>query len=178
VLFVVASLFAIALPVYVLGALFQWTFGLQLGWLPAAGTDSGIRSWVLPALVLAIPSLAYAARLLRDSLRREMREPYVKVAATKGLSRRRVVGRHALRNALPPVVTFLALDFGVLLGGAVIVEALFDVRGMGFTMVEAVRDRDNPVIIGASLVLILAFLLVNLAADLAVAGLDPRARRR
>jgi oligopeptide transport system permease protein len=177
VLVTVATLAAIGLPVYVLGSLLQWTLGFQLGWLPAAGTDGGFRSWILPACVLAIPSLAYAARLLRDGLRREMREPYTTVAATKGIGRRRVILTHALRNASIPVVTFLGLDFGVLIGGAIVVEALFDVHGMGFTIVDAVRQHDNPVIIGASLVLILVFLVVNLAVDLVVAALDPRVRR-
>lgn len=174
----VSTLAAVALPVYVIGVLAQWTLAVRLGWLPVAGTDDGLQSWLLPAAVLAIPSLAYVARLLRETLRQELREPYVAVATAKGLTRSRVVGRHAMRNALPPVVTFIALDFGVLLGGAIVIEALFDIRGMGFTVVEAIRDRDHPVVIGASLVLVLVFLLANLAGDLVVAALDPRARRR
>ena len=168
VLVTVSTLAAIALPVYVVGLLAQWTLGVEWGWVPVAGTDSGLRSWLLPAAVLAIPSLAYVTRLLRESLRQELREPYVVVATTKGLPRRSVVGRHAMRNALPPVVTFIALDFGVLMGGAIVVEALFDIRGIGFTMVEAIRDRDHPVIIGASLVLIVVFLVANLVGDLVV----------
>jgi ABC-type dipeptide/oligopeptide/nickel transport system permease component len=178
VLVTVTTLAAIATPVYVLALLFQWTFGLQLEWLPAAGTEHGFRSWVLPAVVLAVPSLAYVARLTRDNLRHELRQPYTHVAESRGLSRRQVVERHALRNAMVPVVTFVGLDFGVLLGGAVVVEALFDIRGMGFTIVEAVRDSDHTVVIGASLVMIAAFLLVNLVVDVVVAGLDPRVRRR
>ena len=175
-LIVVSTTVLVAIPFYVLGTALQYMLGLHWQLLPISGVDEGFRSWILPAVVLALPSLAYVTRLTRSSLDDTEHQGYVEMATAKGLSPTRVAMNHRARNALVPVVTFLAVECGALLAGALFVETLFNINGMGQVLVKSIAQRDANVVVGCTLVFVAGFLLVNLLADLLVGGLDPRVR--
>ncbi|SNT12058.1 peptide/nickel transport system permease protein/oligopeptide transport system permease protein [Actinomadura meyerae] len=167
----------IAVPVFVLGYAAQLLFGLHWQIFPTAGTDEGWPvSYLLPGIVLGSLGLSYVARLTRTSLSENLRADYVRTANAKGLSRARVVGRHALRNSLIPVVTYLGVDFGNLMGGAVVTEGIFNLPGIGQQVFQSIQLKEGPVVVGAVTVLVLIFLLVNLVVDLLYGVLDPRIR--
>jgi peptide/nickel transport system permease protein/oligopeptide transport system permease protein len=167
----------IAVPVFVLGYAAQLLFGLHWQIFPTAGTDEGWPvSYLLPGVVLGSLGLSYVARLTRTSLAENLRADYVRTANAKGLSRARVVGRHALRNSLIPVVTYLGVDFGNLMGGAVVTEGIFNLPGIGQQVFQSIQLKEGPVVVGAVTVLVLIFLLVNLVVDLLYGVLDPRIR--
>ncbi|MFF1904544.1 ABC transporter permease [Kitasatospora sp. NPDC058218] len=182
-LVLVSTLFVISIPVFVTGFVLQLLLGVKLktdygvDFFPVSFNDEdGLRAYLLPAFVLASTSLAYAARLTRTSLMETMRADYVRTAVAKGLKRRRVIGRHALRNALIPIVTFLGVDLGGLMGGAVITESIFNVHGIGGLLARAVYQKQGTIIIGVVTLLVLVYLLTNLLVDLLYAVLDPRIR--
>lgn len=166
-------LFGISMPVYWLGIMLIVVFSIWLQWLPAAGAE-GPASIVLPTITLASFSVALVARMTRSSMLEVLRRDYVLTARAKGLSERRVIYRHAIRNALIPVITVVGLQFGNLLGGAVLTESVFGWPGMGLLLVESIFSRDYPMVQG--IVLVFAFLvaMVNLAVDLLYALVDPR----
>ncbi|NVI87912.1 ABC transporter permease [Actinomadura sp. BRA 177] len=167
----------IAVPVFVLGYTAQLLFGLHWQIFPTAGTDEGWPvSYLLPGIVLGSLGLSYVARLTRTSLAENLRADYVRTANAKGLSRARVVGRHALRNSLIPVVTYLGVDFGNLMGGAVVTEGIFNLPGIGQQVFQSIQLKEGPVVVGAVTVLVLIFLLANLVVDLLYGVLDPRIR--
>lgn len=167
----------IAVPVFVLGYTAQLLFGLHWQIFPTAGTDEGWpMSYLLPGIVLGSLGLSYVARLTRTSLSENLRADYVRTANAKGLPRARVVGRHALRNSLIPVVTYLGVDFGNLMGGAVVTEGIFNLPGIGQQVFQSIQLKEGPVVVGAVTVLVLIFLLVNLVVDLLYGVLDPRIR--
>jgi peptide/nickel transport system permease protein/oligopeptide transport system permease protein len=167
----------IAVPVFVLGYTAQILFGLHWKIFPTAGTDDGWpMSYLLPGMVLGSLGLSYVARLTRTSLAENLRADYVRTANAKGLSRARVVGRHALRNSLIPVVTYLGVDFGNLMGGAIVTEGIFNLPGIGQQVFQSIQLKEGPVVVGAVTVLVLIFLLVNLVVDLLYGLLDPRIR--
>jgi ABC-type dipeptide/oligopeptide/nickel transport system permease component len=151
-------------------------FALTLRWLPATG-EGGPDHLILPAIALGWSFAAILARLMRSSLIDVMRSDYILTARAKGLSGGTVLRVHALRNALIPVVTILGIQFGVLLGGAVVVESVFARRGVGRLLVEGILNRDFPMVQGIVLILVLIFLLVNLTVDILYGVLDPRLRR-
>ncbi len=130
-LVLVSTTLVVAIPVFVLGYLAQKLLAVELGWFPVVGIREGWRSYFLPAIVLGSLSLCYVARLARASLIEAMRADYVRTARAKGLPERRVVGVHALRNSLIPVVTFLGVDLGSLLSGAIVTEGIFNLPGIG-----------------------------------------------
>jgi ABC-type dipeptide/oligopeptide/nickel transport system permease component len=170
----------IAIPVFWLGLMLQILFGLKfrgtfLG-LPISGVTDGWKSYVLPSITLASAVTAVTARLTRTTMLEVMRQDYVRTAAAKGLSRRSVVFKHALRNALIPVVTNIGLDFGTLIGGAILTETVFAWPGVGRQVYFAIIAHDNPVIIGSTIVFVFAFMIVNLIVDISYAVLDPRIR--
>lgn len=168
---------AFAIPVFVLAYTAQIQFGVELGWFPVAGTAAGWpTAYVLPAAVLSLMGLAATARLTRSSLIESLSSDYVRTATAKGLSRQRVVVRHALRNSIIPVVTFLGIEFGALMGGAVIVEGIFNLPGLGNQVFKAIGAQNGPVVVGISTLLVLVFLFVNLLVDLLYAVLDPKVR--
>jgi ABC-type dipeptide/oligopeptide/nickel transport system permease component len=167
---------AVSLPVYVLATAMQYAFGLKWRLFPISGTDGGIRSWILPAVALAIPSLAFITRLVGGGLRESLRQGYVEMAVAKGASRARVVTRHVLKNSLVPVIVYLGVDFAGLLGGALFIESIFNIPGLGNATVRAISQRDNTVVLGVTTLFILTFVVVNLAADLVAAVIDPRLR--
>lgn len=176
-LVLVTTTAVVSIPVFVLGYVGQLVVGVELGWLPIAGTRDGWpMSYVMPAFVLAATSTAYAARLLRTSLVENLRADYVRTATSKGLKRSRVVGRHTLRNSLIPVVTFVGADFGVMMGGAIITEGIFNLPGIGREVFRAILAQEGTVVVGIVTVLIMVFIISNLIVDLLYGVLDPRIR--
>jgi oligopeptide transport system permease protein len=167
----------IAIPSFVLAYSAQLLFGLKLGWFPTAGTDDGWPySYLLPGILLGSLSLAYIARLTRTSLVENGRSDYVRTAVAKGLSRRRVLVRHTLRNSLVPVVTYLGVDLGNLMAGAIIIEGIFNLPGIGQQIFLAIQIKDGPTVVGISTFLVMIYLLANLVVDVLYGVLDPRIR--
>ncbi len=167
------ALFGISLPVFWLGLMLMLLFSVHLRWLPAGGYGTPVHL-VLPTVTLAAFSVAIIARMTRSSLLEVLGQDYVRTAWAKGLSSRAVVLRHALKNALIPVVTVIGLQFGGLLGGAILTETVFAWPGMGRLLVGAIVARDYPVVQGVVLVFAALFTLVNLAVDVLYAYVDPR----
>jgi peptide/nickel transport system permease protein len=166
-------LFGVSMPVYWLGLMLIVVFAINLRWLPAAGSqDPG--AWIMPTLTLAAFSVALIARMTRSTMLEVLRADYVRTAQAKGLAEVVVVYVHALRNALLPVVTVVGLQFGTLLGGAVLTETVFGWPGMGQLLVESIFSRDYPVVQGIVLTFSTLFILVNLAVDVLYAYIDPR----
>lgn len=175
------SLLGVSAPTFVSGLLLQWLFAYRLRLLPLDGFGESIgehvRSLVLPAVTLGIFGAAYYTRLVRDEMIDQLSQDYVRTARAKGLSGAAVVVRHALRNALMPIVTVLGLELGTLVGGAIVTEQLFRWPGLGSLSVGAMLDRDGPVIMGCVIVTSLAVVLSTIAVDFAYVLLDPRVRR-
>ncbi len=165
----------VSLPLFWLGLLLILVFSFQLSWFPPAGSE-GIRSLVLPSLTLGLVSAGVIARLTRASLREVLVEDYIRTARAKGLPNRIVYLRHALRNALLPVVTMLGLQFGAMLAGAVVTETVFSRPGLGRLVVSAILWKDYPLVQGIVLCMAAMYVLVNLLVDLLAAWLDPRIR--
>lgn len=175
-LVLVSTTLAVSVPIFVSGYLAQSIFSIELDIFPVGGIQAGFYSYLLPGIVLAVVSLAYVARLTRTTLSETLREDYIKTAQAKGLSRGRVVGRHALRNALIPVVTFIGLDLAALLGGAIITETVFNIPGMGLTLVRAIGTRDHAIVVGFTIAAVVVYLVASLIIDLLYGTLDPRIR--
>jgi ABC-type dipeptide/oligopeptide/nickel transport system permease component len=187
---------ASAIPVFVLGFMLQWLFAVypnKQGWPDWAklrtqgiGPDSWTfffiptgeqwRYLILPAITLASVSTALAARMTRGSMLEVMRADYMRTARAKGLSERTVVLRHGMRNAMLPVVTLIGIDFGTVIGASVLTETTFSWPGIGSQIANAVTQRDLPVILGLTLVVVLAFAIINLLVDISYAWFDPRIR--
>lgn len=175
-LVLVGTLAVIAIPVFVLGYLAQIIFGVELGWAPVNASRGTFTQLILPATVLGALSLAYIARLTRTSLNENLRAEYVKTATAKGLPRTRVIGRHALRNSLIPVITYLGIDLGALMGGAIITEGIFNIPGIGRSVFQGILRSDGAVVVGITTFLVLIFMISNLVVDVMYAWLDPRIR--
>ncbi|MGZ8376462.1 MAG: ABC transporter permease [Gemmatirosa sp.] len=165
----------ISFPVYWVGLLLILLFSVQLRWLPASGYG-GVEYLVLPALALGMRSIAFLARVTRSAMLEVLNSDFVRTARAKGLGEGGVTMRHALRNALIPVVTVLGLDFGYYLTGSILTETIFSWPGLGRYVVNAIGRRDLPAIQGAVLFLSAVFVLVNLVTDVAYAKTDPRVR--
>jgi ABC-type dipeptide/oligopeptide/nickel transport system permease component len=153
-------------------------FAVRLGWFPAAGgvSDHGAHALILPAFALSLSFGALITRMVRSTMLEVMGEDYIRTARAKGLASVSVYGGHAFRNALIPVITVIGLQFGMVLGGAVLTETIFNIPGLGRLLVEAASRRDYPLIQGVVLVTALAFVLVNLFVDLCYAMVNPRVR--
>lgn len=175
-IFSVATAVGVSTPAFWLGYLLILLFAVQLNWLPAAG-KSDWRSLVLPVLSIAPGLAAVTARLVRGNMIETLGEKYVRTARAKGLPERVILGRHALPNAIGPVLAVAALQFGLLLEGATVIETVFAWPGIGRLLVNAVLDRDFPVVQGSVLFLAVIFVLANLASDIAQAVIDPRVRQ-
>lgn len=165
----------VSVPVFVLGVLLQ-VVALKTELLPIAGLDDGLKSYILPGFVLASVSAAYLARLQRTALLETLNADYVRTARAKGLRERRVIFNHAWRNALIPVVTYLGLDLGTYLGGAILTETVFSINGIGSTLAQSVLNQDNQLVLGISSFIVIVYLVANLLVDIGYAALDPRIR--
>ncbi len=187
----ISTVLVISVPVFVLGVLVQIASGLWIGiwltergapdWLTAAfsvsyQTDHPWASLFVPGVVLGAFSLGFIARLTRTSLIEILRADYVRTARAKGLRRSRVVGVHGLRNALIPVITYIGIDIGALMGGALVTEGIFNIPGVGGLVFRSVRAGETPVVIAVATLLTLVFLIASLLVDLLYAVLDPRIR--
>lgn len=174
-LFMGVSLLGVSMPIFWSALLFQYVFAMQLKWLPVAGFYSW-KHLIMPAVVLGWSSAGVIARLTRSSLLEVMRNDYIRTARAKGLRESGVIVRHALKNALIPVVTIMAIQVASLLSGAVITEAIFGIPGVGRISVDAIQSRDMPLLQGSVLFATALVILGNLVADLLYAVLDPRIR--
>jgi len=169
------ALLGVSFPVFWTGLLFIWLFGVMLNWLPVSGQGS-LRHLVMPAATLGWYGGGILTRLTRSGMLEVLRQEYVTTARAKGLAEHAVLVRHALRNALIPVITVATLQFGSLLGGAVVVETVFARDGLGRFLVTGILQKDFPVVQGAVLLVALMYTLVNLAADISYSFVDPRIR--
>lgn len=171
------TILAVSVPIFVASFTAQVLLGVKLHLVPVAGTQAGWpESYLVPGFVLALFSLATVSRLTRASLLETLSKEYVYAAVAKGLPRWWVVLKHALRNSIIPVVTYLGIDLGFLLSGAVVVEGVFNLPGVGLLIFNAIQDKDGTVVVGVATLFVLVFLLGNLAVDVLYAVLDPRVR--
>lgn len=171
------TLLIISVPIFVVGFLMQYFVGIRLGWLrPTVSGEAPWNELLLPAIVLGTVSLAYIMRLTRTSVVENTHADYVRTALAKGLPKRRVVTVHLLRNSMIPVVTYLGIDIGALMGGAIVTERIFNVHGVGGTLYQAINRGEAPTIVSIVTILVIIYLFANLFVDLLYAVLDPRIR--
>jgi oligopeptide transport system permease protein len=170
----VSTLVLISIPVFVIGSLAQLIFGVRLGWFPVTATHGTFYELILPAFVLASLSVAYVARLMRANLVENLRADYVRTARAKGLSNARTVGVHTLRNSLIPVITYIGIDLGALMGGAIVTERIFNINGVGNFLYRSINQKDGVAVVGTITMLVLVFLFANLIVDILYGVLDPR----
>jgi peptide/nickel transport system permease protein/oligopeptide transport system permease protein len=174
-LFTSMSLFGISMPVFWLGLMLVVIFSIVLHWLPAGGTGSW-KHIILPSFTLAAFVVAFITRMTRASMMEALSQDYTTTARSKGLKEQVVIVKHALKNALIPIITVVGLQFGLLLGGAVLTETVFAWPGIGRLIVDSILARDYPVIQGTILIFGLLYILVNLVVDIIYAFIDPRIR--
>ncbi|GIF53479.1 oligopeptide transport system permease protein [Asanoa ferruginea] len=171
------TLLVVGLPIIVLAPVAQLIFGVKLGWFPTtAGARPSLYGLILPALVLGAASTATVLRLTRASVAENVRADYVRTARAKGLSARRVVAVHVLRNSMIPVITLIGVDLGNLMAGAIVTEGVFNIPGVGSKLLQGIQTEDGPLVVGFVSVLVVVFLVTNLLVDLLYAVLDPRIR--
>jgi oligopeptide transport system permease protein len=170
----VSTLLLISIPIFVIASFAQLIFGVRLGWFPVTATQGTFYSLIMPAFVLASVSIAYVARLMRTNLAENLRADYVRTGHAKGLSQSRVVGVHTLRNSLIPVITYIGIDVGALMGGAVVTERVFNINGVGSYLYRSITTKDGTSVVGIITFLVLVYLLVNLFVDVLYGFLDPR----
>jgi ABC-type dipeptide/oligopeptide/nickel transport system permease component len=175
-LVLVSTTVLVSIPVFVLGFLAQYVFGFKLRWFPIAGVADGWVSYLLPGLVLAALSMAYVARLTRTAMLEAFSADYIRTARAKGVGQTRIVLRHAFRNSLIPVITFIGADIGSLLGGAIVTESVFNLPGLGRAIFDAVRSQQGPVVVGIVTMMVFFYIFFNLLADVLCAVADPRIR--
>jgi len=169
------SLLGVSIPNFCLGPIFILFFSMWLGWFPVSGNDE-MSSIILPAFTLATAMAAILARLIRSSVLEILHEDYVRTARSKGLSEANIILRHVLPNALLPVITVVGIQFGTLLGGAVITEMVFSWPGIGQLTIESIQRRDYPVVQACIIVISVSYVLVNVFTDLLYGFVDPRIR--
>lgn len=167
------ALLGVSIPGFWLGLMLVLLFSLHLGWLPAYGIG-GLQYYILPCIANAFPGIAAQSRQTRSSMLEVIRSDYVTTARSKGMSERSVIYRHALPNALIPVITVIGNGFGMMLAGTVVIESVFSIPGVGTYMTNAIAQRDYPVIEGSVIILAILFSLIMLAVDLIYAFVDPR----
>lgn len=172
---VVFALLMASIPAFWLGMLLMLLFSLQLGWFPSSGYE-GMRWLILPAITLGCINCATIMRMTRSSMLEVIRQDFIRTARAKGAAEKRVIFRHALKNAIIPVITVVGNAFGSSLGGAVVTETVFGLPGMGTQIVTSIRQKDNPVVLASVIVIAAAFSLVNLAVDILYTYVDPRIR--
>ncbi len=172
----VFTLLAYAMPSFWLGILFMLLFAVKLGWLPAEGTVGGFASIILPAMTLGIGNAALTTRMMRSSMLEVIRQDYITQLRSRGLPEKEIIFKHALKNAILPVITVIGLDIGWFVGGAVVVETVFAWPGLGMLITQSILNTDFPVVQGCILVLAFFVIAGNLVADILYAVVDPRVR--
>jgi len=175
---VVLSLVGVSMPNFWLGLLLSLLFALKLGWLPSQGMGTGffplLRSIVLPAITLGTGVAATVVRMTRSSMLEVIRQDYIFTARSKGITEKEVTRKHMFKNALIPIITAVGLEFGILLGGAMLTETVFSWPGLGRLMVDSITRKDIPMVLGAVIFMAIMFSIVNLAVDIIYAFVDPR----
>ncbi len=171
----IAALLGVAMPNFWLGLMLILFFSVGLGWLPSGGFG-GWKSLILPSITLGTGAAAIITRMTRSSMLEVIRQDYIRTARAKGVSEKKVINKHALKNALIPVITVVGLQFGYLLGGAVLTETVYSWPGVGRMMVEAIRSKDTPIVLAAVLFLATTFSIVNLFVDILYGFVDPRVK--
>ena len=169
------ALFGVSMPNFWLGIMLILLFAAGLGWFPSSG-DKGLISLVLPAITLSANSLATITRMTRSSMLETIRQDYIRTARAKGLRENVVIIHHALRNAMIPVITSVGLQFGFALSGAVLVETVFSWPGIGRLLVDAIKLKDTPLVLGVVVIMAVSFTIINLVIDILYAFFDPRIR--
>lgn len=172
---VIFALLMASIPAFWLGMLLMLLFSLNLGWLPSSGYE-GVKWLILPSITLGFINCATIMRMTRSSMLEVVRQDFIRTARAKSATEKRVVFRHALKNAIIPVITVVGTAFGSSLGGAVVTETVFGLPGMGTQIITAIRQKDNPVVLASVIVIALAFSLVNLIVDILYTYVDPRIR--
>lgn len=172
----VFTLLAYAMPSFWLGILFMLLFAVKLGWLPIEGTTGGFASIILPAMTLGIGNAALTTRMMRSSMLEVIRQDYITQLRSRGLPEKEIIYRHALKNAILPVITVIGLDIGWFIGGSVVVETVFSWPGIGMLITTSISNSDFPVVQGCILVLAFFVIAGNLLADILYAYVDPRVR--
>jgi peptide/nickel transport system permease protein len=168
------ALIGVSMPSFALGPLLIIVFAIQHPWFPVSGRDAGFKSIVLPSVTMGLALAAILTRMIRVSLAEELSQLYVTTAVAKGVTRTKAIFRHALKNALIPVITILALQFGSLLTGAIITEQIFSWPGLGRLLIQSITTRDYPQVQASILVIALTYILVNFISDLLYGVVDPR----
>lgn len=169
----VAALLGVATPNFWLGLMLIILFSLKLGWLPSGGMN-GWQSYIMPAITLGTGDAALITRMTRSSMLEVVRQDYIRTARAKGVPEKAVIRKHALKNALIPVVTVIGLQFGGLLGGATLTETIFAWPGVGRLLVDSIKSKDTPMVLGGVIMLTITFSVINLLADILYAFIDPR----
>lgn len=169
----VLALIGVSMPVFWLGLMLILVFSVKLGVLPSSGSST-LQHLILPAITLGLSSTAIITRMTRSSMLEIIRQDYIRTARAKGVPERIVVNKHALRNALIPVVTVVGLQFGSLLGGAVLTESVFSWPGVGNLMIDAIKKQDRPIVLACIIFISITFSVVNLGVDILYAFIDPR----
>jgi peptide/nickel transport system permease protein len=169
----VIGLLGVSLPIFWLGLLLILLFSVKLGWLPSSGID-GFSSLILPSLALGANYMANIMRTTRSSMLEVIRQDYIRTAKAKGVSKRNVIRKHALQNAMMPTITIIGMNIGALLGGVVLTETVFSIPGTGRLLVESINKRDTPCVLGCLVIMAVCVAVSNLAVDLIYAYIDPR----
>jgi peptide/nickel transport system permease protein len=169
----ITALILTSLPAFFVGLMLILLFSLYLNWLPSTGADSW-KNFVMPAITLAAASMATLIRMTRSTMLEVIRQDYIRTARAKGATEKRVIYKHALRNALLPVVTLIGLNFGTQLGGAIVTETVFTMPGLGSLMIAAVRTKDTPIVMAAVITIAVIAGFINLFVDILYTFIDPR----
>lgn len=170
------GLFGISMPTFWSGILLILIFSIQLGWFPAMGSD-GLSTLILPAITLGIVGAGFVIRIVRNSILEVLSEPFIITLRAKGISRHVIMYKHALRNALIPVVTVVGMQIGEMLAGTVVIETVFSRQGIGRILADAIMARDIPVVQGVVFFTAILYVIINLLVDISYAYIDPRIRR-
>ena len=173
----ILAMVGVSMPNFWLGVLLILFFSVHLGWLPSSGFDT-LSAMILPSVTLASNTLAIITRTTRSSMLEVVKSDYIRTARAKGQKESVVIWKHALGNALIPIITIVGIQFGHLLGGAILTESVFSIPGLGRLMVDGIKSRDYPIVQGGVLYIALMFALINLLVDLLYAWVDPRIRTR
>ena len=174
----ILTLVLVASPVFLTALVLMMVFALKLHWFPSIYQGNGIREMILPAVALAMNMIALTSRITRTTMIEQLNSDYIRTATAKGLPRRQVVFKYALKNAMIPIITVTSIQVGTMLVGAVLVESVFAMGGLGDLLITGIKTADYPVVQGVTLLLVFLFLCINLLVDILYAVLDPRIRMK